>query len=398
MLKDYILNTISQEDIFIYYLEVSLKEIQYCLIRKSNKVRNPRRIDIHPSLGFFKYINKRNEEILICKDFADETYCGDCFQVVGNILNKNSNKNTDFIFICEHIIKNVIINEDSNFIGVKTNKVKVSNTNTYSPNVQITIHATPFLKSFKKYWDRILYFNTEIMLNENHIHQAKLVFVDKELVYQLIEKDFAIAYYLGYYELGLYKIYRPYCRNKEFKFKTNNKIPIEFITELNKNDILIICKARKEVIILRSICKKLGITNIDFTSITSESNYINDYKIISYINSKYNNIYTWLDSDKVGLLYSFYLEKAYNFKSVLLRNNIEFEFEDSLVQSILNRISKFHFEDYTIEDFKLYLDSFERYDFKSKDISDLIYEIGKGEALHIIEKVLYNLIRRRYDV
>ena len=109
-LVDVILDNTTQEEVFAYYLGVSVTEIHYCLKSKSNKINNTLRADRRPSLGFIYDIKGK----LRCKDFAQPIYNGDMFDIAAKVLSirgtkyLNANNNIDFIEICYDIINKVV--------------------------------------------------------------------------------------------------------------------------------------------------------------------------------------------------------------------------------------------------------------------------------------------------
>jgi hypothetical protein len=392
-LREQILSLISQEDIFEFYLGVSKYDINYCLQKRSNKVNNPDRIDLHPSLGFIEYVNKDGDRVLYCRDFAEDVYRGDCFTIAALKLGRVITKPNDFIFVCEHIIKHLILKQNIKFSGDKM-LPKRAFIKSYEPRTKFTIDYTyEYSIEFVKYWSRILFTDTEPTLREKNIYQAQRVFIDDILDYIYSSKNFAIVYHFGTFKNNdLVKVYTP---NDKVRFKTNNKIELEAILELTGNDILIICKSRKDAVVLYSIAKHLGIDNIHFTSITSESTYLTDENLVKYIQNKYKKIYTWLDWDNVGILFSYYLDNKYGFKPLFIANNKEVELSSELKKGIFSRLKK---EEIVCEvSIDEYIELFEVCDINSKDVSDMICEIGKKRSLHIIENIFINIIKSLYE-
>jgi len=92
-IKEHILATYDQISIFATYLNIPESEINFCLENKSNKISNPLRIDLNPSLGFIITMDKQTNMFkLKMYDFADPYYRGDCFDLVGMIRSLHSNK------------------------------------------------------------------------------------------------------------------------------------------------------------------------------------------------------------------------------------------------------------------------------------------------------------------
>ena len=105
--KDYILNNISQSLIFSTYISkflnfnITTEEIEYLAANPSKNIISPLRNDIVPSVGFM-YKNIRGKNKLKMRDFGGY-FWGDCFDLVGYLIKKDSNSPIHFNEILNHI-------------------------------------------------------------------------------------------------------------------------------------------------------------------------------------------------------------------------------------------------------------------------------------------------------
>jgi hypothetical protein len=372
--------------VFEYYMEVSTYDIQYCLESKSNKIRNPLRLDKHPSLGFIKYRNKEGYNILYAKDFGDNYYEGDCFKIAGKRLNLDCSKSGHFSIILSDIVNNIILNKNSPLnISYDTSKTiqKTSIISTY-----LSFFYMDFDRQFKQYWERLLYTDYKITLEKNNVYQPLTVSLNGILVYTK-SKELAILYILGNIRGNyIFKLYLPFS-NKTKKFKTNNCFIIEAIHELKGNDILILSKSRKDCLVLRSALSYLSIKNIDVISVNCESVKFNDGEILEYIKSKYNTIFSLFDYDIVGLSYSFYNYIINDIIPIVIKseNNLDYD----RFKYILTDIYYTCGIEYKLEEFiniiKDYTINVNILNYKGKDISDLVY-YSKSLGLNLIEEII----------
>lgn len=314
-LRNYILTTISQERIFAYYLGIDVKDIEYCLIRKQNRICNPLRNDIDPSLGFNYYRNK-----LYMYDFASASYRGDVFYIVGLLHGFNSRSSKDFVKICRTIIDNVILNKikDDNTIKSFVNLVEhIDNNNKIRV---IKVETREWDKEDKKIWNKWKISISD--LDSNYVYPVESFWIDKDY-YKPYDKCY--AYLLGKIEdITLWEIYFP-LRNKKGKypkFITNNTKHVNCIWELHKTKNLILTKSRKDVIVLKNILNSNPFEFSNLFSVThlgSETTRLNE-KEAELLNNLYDNVYMFTDFDREGVSCANYHKRKYNFKTMFLTN------------------------------------------------------------------------------
>lgn len=397
MLKNLILDSY-QAKVFNHYMNISEYDIKYCLQTKSNKVRNPMRLDKHPSVGFLIYKNNEGIKVLYCKDFADDRYVGDCFKIAGRMLRLNSDRGEDFIKILKHIVVNVIFKgdvPDSYKVGLPEIQSIYS-----GKDFKVTSHLSfsymGSSRNFTNYWKRLLYYDVETILKENFVYDPLNVYVDDKLVHiqsRNIE-NLAILYYLGNYQSSdIFKLYKPYTKYKGDKFKTNNKFVIEALHELKGNDFLILTKSRKDCIVLRSIIKRLNITKIDVISVNTESVVFKDSFTLPYILEKYLKIYSIFDYDNVGVPYMFYNYIVNDIIPIVIQSDKDID--EDRCRFILDKIYYESGLQYDLEEmFEIlnrYIYSVTIPDYTGKDISDMV-STNKNYSLGFITNILNNII------
>lgn len=397
MLKNLILDNY-QSKVFNYYMDISEYDITYCLQHKSNKVRNPKRLDKNPSVGFLLYKNDEGIKVLYCKDFADDRFCGDCFKIAGRMLKLNSNKSADFIKILKHIAVNVIFKGDipTDYNIDLTNIPTISNSKEFSVNSYFSFSYLGFSRNFINYWKRLLFTHVETTLKDNYVYDPTNVYIDGMLIHIQSNnlENLAIMYYLGTYKSQpVCKLYKPNSKNNKEKFRTNNKFPVEALYELKGNDNLILTKSRKDCIVLRSLIKYLNIKTIDVISVNTESIVFDDDFFLPYILEKYSNIYSIFDYDNVGLPYMFYNYIVNNITPVIIQSNREIDVERC--KFILEKIYHEIGIQYDIEELFEILNSYSYNvtisNYFGKDISDMV-STNKNYSLGFITNILNNIL------
>lgn len=297
-LKQYILETYDQIDIFATYLEIPENDINYCLQHLSNKISNPLREDKDPSLGFKAILDKQTSMYkLKMYDFADPYYRGDCFDLVGIIHSLHSNKSLEFITICRDIIHTMqtrTLNRNINDIIPKQ-----------THEIFTAIHIEPRLWNKK---DINLWNSFGLLFNEikHLVFPLKHSFISNYCDYTYTESDPAYAWIVGYYDgKTLYKLYFPFRSGKEqFKprFKTNNKYyPLECIHEIRPADILVITKSYKEKLLIKKLMYRIKKEHtIEISNFTSESIVLSDNFVLKLYDI-FPTVVTNTDFDYTGL-------------------------------------------------------------------------------------------------
>jgi len=319
-LKEYILNTIDEQFIFSYYLNIPITTIEEC-VQKGTKIRNPLREDKHPSAGF-KF--KRNK--LILTDYAQPYFSGDVFYITGLVLGYNSFKKNDFINICNTIIKDIILNKKV-ISKYRKSKLKPKDNNSQKEKKFTTI-IVEYMKwdvdTFKYWYDHIK--NKEIgyvllkVLQEFNIYPISAYWLNNNnRASKLAKKDNPIyAYLLGIdkQQRRHYKLYMP-KEEKRKKFVTNSDNKLNYLNLVKENNNLVLIKSIKDMIFLTTFARYYKIYDITFLPVSTE-NVIFKKEEFKKITKKFNNIFTFYDYDKTGILYSFYNEIIFGTKPIFI--------------------------------------------------------------------------------
>lgn len=296
--KSFILDTFDQVSIFSTYLEIPENDINYCLENKSFKISNPLRVDVNPSLSFIPVMDKQTSMFkLRFHDWADPSYRGDCFDLVGKVRGLNANNSIDFIAICNDIIYSMKHKTLQRDVRKLTNDAKYE--------AFTSIHIEPRLWNEKdiNFWK-----NNGLPFNEirHLIFPLKHAFISNYCEYTEDKNDPCYAWISGYYEnKTLYTLYYPTRdRSNKFKsrFKKNNKYyPLENIHELKPADILVITKAYKEKLLIQRLIHRLETKYIiQVTNFTSESVILSDNFALKLFDI-YQIIVINTDFDYIGL-------------------------------------------------------------------------------------------------
>lgn len=309
-LKQYILLEIPQVDIYAKYLGISTSDIDYC-IETNGKIRNPLRDDSNPSLSF-RYFGEK----LRVKDWADSTYSGDIFDLVGIIIGKNSNRSKDFVGICKHII---ITMNSSNYNVRKVNskeakKKRISSTKFY-------VEHSKWQKEDIAFWGEIGIVDLDF-LEKEYTKPVKLFYTNdnSDPSYVRKSKDRCYDYIWGKQgDVVRRKLYLP---DRDIaRFRTNNTNELEFpFTNIFRKSNLIITKSRKDALLINYICT---IRNIDLESISfsGESNLLSKGQV-DILGGNYDNVIIFVDFDKAGILNSYYHYKVYNIPYFFIGNKL----------------------------------------------------------------------------
>lgn len=394
----HIIQNYNQVALFAKYLDIPIEDVEYCLASKINKIHNPLREDYSPSLGF---MYKDKDGKLIAKDWGDDNYSGDIFDILGLLSELNSNNSIDFIRIANIIIEGNVLNKYAKATAI--NKLKLRDFKI------IRFKAVDYNNIAKHYWNRVgvtlehltfrsIYFCRHIWINNmitawyNNYNLTQLVF----------------AYYLGKNNDNKdeVKIYIPF--GKDLKFRSNTSKIFEAIHELYPAKVLIITKSRKDKVTIEANLidndgytiinkllynkyiidndsdKKLLDINYCITSFNSEAYRIKP-ELAEYIKTNYDIVIVNCDYDKQGILNSFFHNLLYDFNSVFLGNTI-FNIDDISNKDMLRYFAKIHSinPNITLFDRLLYYFIDENRDnYNEKDIFEYttVHGIDKGRKL-----------------
>jgi hypothetical protein len=346
-LATYILNNIDESEIFAYYLDVPITEIYKCINNHTYRVCNNLRGDRNPSFGL-QYYNISGKTKLYGKDFADPSYTGDCFHLVGMALNLHCNNPKDFIEICKDIIKRILNNDYSKRVlhinkSVKQDVIRL-----------IDVKLRNYDEHDLKYWGA--YGITSETLIKEKIYPVDSFYIDNQYQdYYYEPTNPAYAYYLGNNIYPLWEIYRP-KELKYFKFRTNNNSDLKELHLVSKHNNLIITKSKKDKALISQIISELGIYSTQVLYASESTVLKQSTRLI--IKENYRNVFVNFDLDIPGIKAMKYFNSEYKYKV--------FPFTDkNLIASISNH---------------------------PKDISDFSFRFG-----YDITKKLFNYLFNKYN-
>lgn len=296
-LKQHILETYDQVELFATYFEIPESDINYCLQNKNYKISNPDREDNDPSLGFITVVDKQTNLFKIrMYDWADPSYRGDCFDLVGKMRSLNPNRSLEFITIC----KDIVFTMKNRTLHQTTKRLTLPNQEAF---VSIYIEPRLWRKKDIDLWDT---FGLPFKEHKHLIFPLQRSFVSNYCDYEDDENDPGYAWVSGYYQgKTLYTLYFPF-RSKRDKFKSrfkkNNRFyPLENIHELKPADILTITKAYKEKLLIVRLLSKINTKlTVQISNFTSESIVLSNEFVLKLYDI-YPTIITNTDFDYTGL-------------------------------------------------------------------------------------------------
>lgn len=311
--KDYILQRISQEDIFAAYLELDHSTISYCLSSTSNLIKSTIRKDKDPTCGF-KYSGTK----LRFKDF-NGFFWGDCFDLVGHLIQVDCNSPQGFAIILDDIAKRFKLHKYQT-----DNKVYVPSTIKELPLpvapefTEIKIGARNWNEIDADYWGKI--YLTKGALKSGYVCACQTVEINNTLYYDYAERpddDVAYAYYFGNEEKSgkpIIKVYFP--RRKKRRFIMNKPV-LEGLIDLQAARVGLITKAYKDVLAIRNLTR--NVFDLDVIGLPSE-NYLITEEQKNFLWTKFDHIVTLLDFDFTGRNTAWKYRTVYNIPSLFLTN------------------------------------------------------------------------------
>lgn len=371
--KQSILAKISQVNILATYLGLSVETIQYC-IDTGELICNPLRIDNHPTAGF-RYNNKGK---LKFKDFGNDGFWGDCFDVVAYVMSEIYHKpydvsnKEDFIKILRHItftFKDIFYGQEKDINLVNDINTAIVNIKHKKPIIELVVRN--WNADDEKYWAQ---FGVSIKyLNINFVYPVEQYYINRKInpepKYYYKDNDPCYGYFLGQDRSGVYnmKLYFPKRDKSITRFITNCN-HLEGIVNLNQDnyDIIVITKSTKDRLSIGNSILKMkflygGVPkeNIGIINIPHETYRLrqNEY---DWLRGKLNDngiIVSLMDNDTTGKHEAIWLRN--NYKIVPLLIPVKYKAKD-----FAECVSKHKFEvikDMIIDSIK-YINDYERKD------------------------------------
>lgn len=369
--KNIILEKVSQITIFSVYMGIPVETIQYC-IKTGELICNPLRIDNHPTAGF--RINNKGK--LKFKDFGNDQFWGDCFDMVAfimsNMYNKQydvNNKN-DFIKILRHItftFKDIFYGQekDKNLINSINNTIL--NIKNKKPIIELVVRE--WNKYDEDYWNK---FGINLkLLNINFVYPVEQYYINRKInpepKYYYNANDPCYGYHLGQDSSGInnIKLYFPYRNKSTTRFITNCN-HLEGIYNLNRNnyDIIVITKSTKDRISIAAaimrvhslyggvIGKQIGLINIPHETYKLRQN---EYDwLISKLKDD-GKLVSFMDNDRTGKAEAIWLKNNYNIIPIIIPKSYNSkDFSELVSNNNFNDIYKL------ILNTIIYIDNYER--------------------------------------
>jgi hypothetical protein len=312
----YILERVSQEDIFSHYLGVP--------ITYKNFFCSPLRSDKNPTCSF----KKLDSGVVLFRDWAEQKPLS-CFQLVQELYQCNIQ------YALHHINKDMILEKKRPIYNFVENTKQKDKKSTKSI---IQVKFGKFEYEVKDYLKG--YGLTTKSCKKFNIFPIKNVFLNGKLFWSYSKYDPALGYYFGDNNgEQRWKIYF-FKRKSKYRFLCNTNRINGWVQLPQSGDTLVITKSLKDV-----AC--LDLFGIPAISMQNETTLPYDY-IIEEMKSRFTNIYSLYDYDTTGISLATQLEELYNIKPLFFKNinNVK-DFSDYLkhnghikTQKLINYVKK----------------------------------------------------------
>jgi len=316
-LKESIYSVVTDEDILSHYLGITINVITGLLNDKNSRICNPLRVDNNASLGMMK-TNTSNK--IIIKDFADPSYTGDVFDIVGFITRNNPNTRDGFINICNSIMTNLVLHNSDITIIPTPNKKTI--------NDKIIYHndTVPFVVFNDRGWDNIALkfwhnhtksklFTAKLydLLRLEQVYIPATIFSNDKLIYSFKPTDIAYLYFYGVDHIGnsIIKAYFPdrgYGNTlNTMRFYTNDQHKYRpLLTNSETATKMIMTKSMKDALFLRVFLNLAGLTDIvNIYYVQGEGTNLTINELNKLI-TPYDTIVWFMDFDKTGIFNTYY--------------------------------------------------------------------------------------------
>lgn len=294
-MKELILKKITEEDIFQRYFPETVALGRY--------YRNPWRADKNPKC----YFTKRNDKLFFV-DWADDPTHQDCF-----LIAQKATQTARFQDTLNQISKDFNLGLHrpislDDFVSLDSVTTLAPAPILYNKDIIkdektiIKVGLIPFIKNDLEYWGQ--YGITEETLLKYDVRACYKAWINDELYHTYRTWDPMYSYKE---KNGMYKLYRPFVKNKAYKWRTNMSGGIlEGWEQLpSVGPLLFITKSRKDVMTLY----ELGYPAI---ACRSESTLISS-NALELLKERFGKIIVWYDNDEIGVKYSTKLTEQYDF-------------------------------------------------------------------------------------
>lgn len=293
--KDYILSKITQEQIFEYYLQVTVRtDVLY----KAPAAIRPD--DSNPTCSFYYSNNGK----LRFRDFAGY-FWGDCFDVVAHVLRVSSKDKRGFGVILDQIARDFRIHKYAGKGTIDTgNTFDVREVIKTKRKVLIQFQAREWNKKDADFW---LAGNINSkLLTKGKVFPCLYIWINNQLIYNFLPKDPAYAYYFSPNDI---KIYFPERDNYRF---ISNTSYLQGIDLIEPDNIGLITKSYKDVLSLKSF---------DLQAIAPSSETVpispSEWSQVKYY---CNHWFSLMDYDRTGILMARKLRNLYGIQPLFFSN------------------------------------------------------------------------------
>lgn len=228
-----LLEKISEYDIFRYYMPRSDWQINVVTLSPFRNERTPSFIigDKHGRLTFI--------------DFGDTSKRGSCFDFVRMLFNVNLDEALKMIDrdLGLGMTRTTNTQEYKRIISEYKQPIKMSKTYT---SVQAVVRR--FTKEELAYWAQ--YHISEDELKANNVYSLSKVYLNKQLVTSSLDE-----LRFGYLYDDRWKIYRPFAKDKRYKWVPNN-VPITAMDgkeDIKQCDVAFINKSKKDYMVMKKL-------------------------------------------------------------------------------------------------------------------------------------------------
>jgi hypothetical protein len=285
--KDYVLNKVTEEFIFCYYLKIN---------NITEKVFSPFRRDTTPSGSFYVSYNK-----IRFNDFG--TFDGDCFDLVARLNNINIRAKGGFPKVLNIIVKDLRLDNKKDIITLDQNYT--------IENAKFDYNLCDFNIIDINFW-KLLNVNIDL-LKTNRVFRLYNFFINDYPVYRYDVNNLAYIFLIGKKDNEIiFQAYFPF-KNKSMRY-INNKSSLKGLDLIMDNEDLIITKSYKDLLVLKSFGENVICTSNETKIIQPEE--------FSYIKEKIQNnkIYTLFDNDYTGKRFTIIHKQKYNTVPLLLKD------------------------------------------------------------------------------
>lgn len=298
--KEFILSRITEEDIFLKYLNIYPNTTQ--------RFRNPLRQDAHADCCFYR----DGRGVLKFKDFAYRHNL-DCFNVVQLVHQLN------YGHALKRIVEDFKLFEKDYDFSVVANWREVTEQAAKKLSI-IQVKRKEFTKEELEWW-RSQGIHVDI-LNLYKVSSLQFVWLNGDVIYSYTKKDPGYVYHFG--SDYNYKVYYPF--RSSYRFLQNiSKSTLQGWEQLPlEGKFLVITKSMKDVMCLHSY-------DIPAVAPTSETILIEE-SIFSKLSDRFFYVFTLFDRDKAGLHMSWLMRKTYNTIPLMFDKGEPKDFTDNFKQ------------------------------------------------------------------